>query len=340
MTIIAGVWILSVVVSLPPLFGWKRPQPVVDGFPLCVLSEEPGYVIYSTIGSFYVPLVVIVVVYSRIFVAARNRARRSLTAGSHGQKSRRGMMSQSTTASSLSNQPRVDQSSQMMSVQHGQASTVEHGVFLVTPTAHPGSSWSEAEASRSEPDEVVEEPEDFDVEQDVESLSDADLDFDDDDVDATSGGPQIVFSTDVTADIVVDRPESRQTSQTTGAGLCSPEEPAVTGILSKVDEVTAERERARRRLARYRERRATVVLGIVMVSFIGCWLPFFFIYPLSLLLDFHVPALPFAVIFWLGYCNSALNPIIYTIFNHEFRAAFRRMLCPGQPLAAKPPSRF
>ena len=42
---IAGVWILSMVVSLPPLAGWKRAQPVVDGFAQCVLSEEPGYVI-------------------------------------------------------------------------------------------------------------------------------------------------------------------------------------------------------------------------------------------------------------------------------------------------------
>jgi len=82
---IAGVWMLSVIVSLPPLIGWKRPQPVVNGFPLCVLSEEPGYVIYSTIGSFYLPLVVIVVVYSRIYVAARARARRNLTSAALSQ---------------------------------------------------------------------------------------------------------------------------------------------------------------------------------------------------------------------------------------------------------------
>jgi len=60
--------------------------------------------------------------------------------------------------------------------------------------------------------------------------------------------------------------------------------------------------------------------------------------------QFHVPAPLFAVIFWLGYCNSALNPVIYTVFNRDFRAAFRRMLpCPGdgRPTATKrPPARF
>ena len=29
---------------------------------------------------------------------------------------------------------------------------------------------------------------------------------------------------------------------------------------------------------------------------------------------------------WLGYVNSALNPIIYTIFNGEFRKAFKKIM--------------
>ena len=29
----------------------------------------------------------------------------------------------------------------------------------------------------------------------------------------------------------------------------------------------------------------------------------------------------------LGYCNSAINPVIYGLFSREFRAAFKRILC-------------
>ena len=85
-------------------------------------------------------------------------------------------------------------------------------------------------------------------------------------------------------------------------------------------------ERQKRKTARKRERRATLVLGVIMVTFIVCWLPFFGTYLTSTLLGFAVPEMVFAVMFWAGYCNSALNPIIYTIFNKEFRKAFKKIM--------------
>lgn len=35
----------------------------------------------------------------------------------------------------------------------------------------------------------------------------------------------------------------------------------------------------------------------------------------------------FSFLVWLGYINSFMNPIIYTIFNAEFRRAFKKILC-------------
>ncbi|XP_049808750.1 alpha-2B adrenergic receptor-like [Schistocerca nitens] len=86
-------------------------------------------------------------------------------------------------------------------------------------------------------------------------------------------------------------------------------------------------EREKRRLARKKEKRATLILGLIMGSFIACWLPFFFLYILlPLCPGCDIPDSAFATAFWLGYTNSALNPVIYTIFNKDFRRAFRRIL--------------
>ena len=39
----------------------------------------------------------------------------------------------------------------------------------------------------------------------------------------------------------------------------------------------------------------------------------------------------FQILTWLGYSNSAFNPIIYSIFNSEFRSAFHRILTSKLP---------
>uniref|UniRef100_A0A182TDI7 G-protein coupled receptors family 1 profile domain-containing protein n=1 Tax=Anopheles melas TaxID=34690 RepID=A0A182TDI7_9DIPT len=86
-------------------------------------------------------------------------------------------------------------------------------------------------------------------------------------------------------------------------------------------------EKEKRRIARKKEKRATLILGLIMGSFIACWLPFFFLYILvPVCPDCHIPDSAFSLAFWLGYMNSALNPAIYTIFNKDFRRAFRRIL--------------
>ena len=97
-------------------------------------------------------------------------------------------------------------------------------------------------------------------------------------------------------------------------------------------------EKEKKRIARKKERRATLILGLIMGSFIACWFPFFFMYSISPICpiceNFPVNERPaccvrgwgFTFAFWLGYSNSALNPVIYTIFNKDFRRAFKRIL--------------
>lgn len=39
-----------------------------------------------------------------------------------------------------------------------------------------------------------------------------------------------------------------------------------------------------------------------------------------------IPSTVFDIVFWLGYCNSMLNPIIYATWNLEFKTTFKNIL--------------
>ncbi|XP_075715988.1 alpha-1B adrenergic receptor [Rhinoderma darwinii] len=73
-----GVWILSIVISIGPLLGWKQ-QTVTDEA-VCDITTEPFYAIFSSLTSFYIPLIVILVMYCRVYVVAK-RITKNLEAG-------------------------------------------------------------------------------------------------------------------------------------------------------------------------------------------------------------------------------------------------------------------
>ncbi|XP_017491105.1 PREDICTED: octopamine receptor beta-1R-like, partial [Rhagoletis zephyria] len=76
-----------------------------------------------------------------------------------------------------------------------------------------------------------------------------------------------------------------------------------------------------------RERKAARTLGIIMSAFLLCWAPFFLWYLASTLCSScTTPRIVVGLLFWIGYFNSALNPIIYAYFNRDFRGAFKETL--------------
>uniref|UniRef100_A0A914VBF9 G-protein coupled receptors family 1 profile domain-containing protein n=1 Tax=Plectus sambesii TaxID=2011161 RepID=A0A914VBF9_9BILA len=80
-----------------------------------------------------------------------------------------------------------------------------------------------------------------------------------------------------------------------------------------------------------RETRATKLVATVMVVFLVCWLPFFTLNMIKVYkLWYGDWSTDLEVWFhWftaLGYLNSSLNPIIYTMINQKFRSSFRRLI--------------
>ncbi|XP_054854509.1 alpha-1A adrenergic receptor [Eublepharis macularius] len=78
------VWALSLVISIGPLFGWKQPAP--DDEKICLINTDPSYVLFSALGSFYLPLIIILVMYCRVYVVAK-RESKGLSCGLKTEKS-------------------------------------------------------------------------------------------------------------------------------------------------------------------------------------------------------------------------------------------------------------
>lgn len=75
------------------------------------------------------------------------------------------------------------------------------------------------------------------------------------------------------------------------------------------------------------ETKAAKTLGIIVGGFILCWLPFFTMYIVRPFCPNRIHPTIFSVLFWLGYCNSAINPCIYALFSKDFRFAFKKIIC-------------
>ncbi|XP_055619104.1 5-hydroxytryptamine receptor 1-like [Toxorhynchites rutilus septentrionalis] len=74
MLCVALVWLAAACISLPPLLILGNKHTIGEGSdqrPFCAVCEDVGYQIYATLGSFYIPLAVMLFVYYQIFRAAR-----------------------------------------------------------------------------------------------------------------------------------------------------------------------------------------------------------------------------------------------------------------------------
>ncbi|KAM9003739.1 5-hydroxytryptamine receptor 1B [Sarcophilus harrisii] len=131
------------------------------------------------------------------------------------------------------------------------------------------------------------------------------------------------------AQLITDSPGS--SSSATSINSRVPEGSSESGSPVYVNQVKVKVSDAlleKKKLMAARERKATKTLGIILGAFIVCWLPFFIISLALPICDdacwFHLAIFDFFT--WLGYLNSLINPIIYTMSNEDFKQAFHKLL--------------
>lgn len=286
---IAGVWLLSLIISSPPLLGWND-WPTPDAFEIeqiCALTRRQGYVIYSSLGSFYIPLFIMTLVYVEIFIATKRRLRERAKAAKIN-------ISNNTKKNKEDQHDRESVSSETMANEHHEVN---------------GKTKDKKSNKKKEKDS------------DTNTLKPI-LTHDDSLTDNcdNSSSPQRRLSMNPGS-------SEKGLSTPTGTVALSNSKTSPKVVLDKKPGFVYQFIEEKQRISLSKERRAARTLGIIMGVFVVCWLPFFLMYVIIPFCPICCPSRRLInFITWLGYINSVLNPIIYTIFNMDFRRAFRKLL--------------
>ena len=327
--LIAFVWVFSFVICFPPLIGWNKDRKsmvvqtedkeldtwtsyehIPNNITLspykntsgnsdrvivlseCALTSDPGYVIYSSVGSFYLPMVVMMFFYWRIYKIAA-RTTKALKKGVVTTKAGGGL-----------HQTAGDNEPVTLRVHRGGGGSIKipnkqlnENVMLNRDTSHRREHHHPITIRRS-PKNERQFPNLVNYKPNMNSK----FRF------MTHSGTQRRNYL---------RPHNMYAEPTCGL------DEGHHSLLMKIG-----RKNVKSQLKRLnKETRAAKTVAIIIGCFILCWFPFFTVYLLGAFCVDCTPKSVFSVFFWLGYCNSAVNPFVYAYFSRDFRYAFKRLIC-------------
>ncbi|GMR61784.1 hypothetical protein PMAYCL1PPCAC_31979, partial [Pristionchus mayeri] len=325
---ILSVWLSSALISLAPTLGWKQIADAPNlqkqnGSWQCTFLDLPSYTVYSATGSFFIPTLVMFFVYFKIYQAfAKHRARQ--------------IYRQKLAVSSHVIRKHIE-------------STILHEISHVLPTSDEFAKEEEDEEDESESSEKVENglqndpivEEDESADDDISTSSDEgndDVATQSTNVHTTASDRQpperhiIKKEIQYTKSLPAEKVEksvafSKDKQKTIRSTVSISYEKVQRHKIRKERNYRKSLQRKPKAISAAKERRGVKVLGIILGCFTICWTPFFVMYvvvqfcPDSCKVNPHIEMF----ITWLGYSNSAMNPIIYTVFNRDYQIALKRL---------------
>ncbi len=108
------VWVVSALISIPPLFGWGKPSSrLQNGGNICAVSSDLKYQIFATSLAFYLPLIIMIIIYFNIYRAAEKIKRKECE--TNGQLNYNSSATKQAPLLSNSSTPTLDKNSDSVS---------------------------------------------------------------------------------------------------------------------------------------------------------------------------------------------------------------------------------